>query len=858
MSEITPASFATLGALIRYLRERAHLSQRELAAIVDYHYSYISRLEKDQYTLPHVVLMARFVPALNVQNEPQWIQRLVALAGRVQPARKTESTLAEKKTYRLSSIPSPMIGRGQESTLIADLLLQPHVRLLTIIGPPGVGKTHVALHVAEKNSEYFSDGVLFVNLVPIEKSENVLHALAASLDLLETSTTPSLRMLQSFLQNRNMLIVMDNFEQVLGAGPQLNELLGAAPEIKILVTSREALRIQGEREFPILPLPIPSRSQFGQLDILDDFPAIQLFTQRAIAVQPQFQLTDKNAALVAEICFRLDGLPLAIELAASRIQTLSLVEMLAQFDRLFDWLTRGRRDTPLWRQTLFGAIEWSYELLTGAERLLLARLAVFSGSWTLESAEAVCSDDELLKRNQILDVLSQLVDRSLIVVDFGQDTTRYRFLDTIFHFAVTKLKQAEQWNRLHDRHMEYFSNWAENHIVLIEHESPLHLRSMMDMDGNNIRSALEWGLNGDQITDQALILVGAVGLIWLKQSHFKEALEWVLLYLPRSADYPRHHARLLFLATALSYWRDNLKEGLAYALLGQEIARTTGSKFEWAGILYYLSDIHREMGEFQTALESIETSIAFYTEMENPARLSLALTSRGIILYRMGERMPAQASIEESLKIAVEAHNLWAQSYALRVQADMLRFDGDYPASYQAYERALVVSVEIDDRISIGMELANLSLLANVLGDYFASTHYAKRALSLFQTIGNEYQQPFPMRMLAYAALHEGDPVAARTYCMASLKGNHAIGHETGMIACLICLASIMNAEGNIPDAHDLLNIVLNEMERHSISLMEPDAKVLAALQLDLKIEKIMEHNSVPDLAYVLNKFGIV
>src|SRR5688572_27641806 len=275
MPEITPASFGTFGELIRYLRERAHLSQRELAAIVDYHYSYISRLEKNQYVLTRVVLMARFVPALNIQNEPQWTQRLIELAEQNQKesftaGRRTGPVVREENVHRLPPLITPMIGREQEAILIANLLLQPAVRLLTLIGPPGVGKTHLALHIAEKISDQFSDGALFVNLIPVEKAENVLHALADSLGLLETSTMPGLRMLQSFLQNKNLLIVMDNFEQVLAAAPQLNELLGAAPQIKILVTSREALRIQGEREFPLAPLPTPDESQFDQFDILDD------------------------------------------------------------------------------------------------------------------------------------------------------------------------------------------------------------------------------------------------------------------------------------------------------------------------------------------------------------------------------------------------------------------------------------------------------------------------------------------------------------------------------------------------------------------------------------------------------------
>jgi predicted ATPase len=750
-----------------------------------------------------------------------------------------------------------MVGREQETRQLAKLFLQPHVRLLTIVGPPGVGKTRTSLHVAEKIAHHFEHGAVFVNLAPLTKHEMVLHALADALGLVETSTTPGSRMLETFLQDRNLLIVLDNFEQVLPAAPWLAGLLGAAPSVKMIVTSREALRVQGEHEFPLAPLPVPAENERGDISLLDGFPAVRLFVQRAAAVQPDFELTDQNASLVAEVCRRLDGLPLAIELAAARIQTLSLADMLAQFDRLFDWLTRGRRDTSDWRQTLLGAIEWSYSLLTEAERLLLARLAVFSGGWTLESAEAVCSDAHILRKKDILDLLSQLVDRSLVVMESGNGNTRYRYLDTIHHFSLSKLKESSEWGMLQIRRLEYYSEWAQAMASRLDTDPPMQLRSKMDAEGNNIRAALEFGLQNSPPPLAALGLVCAAGSLWLRHSHFKEALSWVTRYLPFSNNSAEVRSRLLFLAAALSYWRDNLVEALEYGLEGERLAKKINDASTRAALLCYLGDVYRESGELESARKVVEESALLSREARLQVRLSMALTGLGVILYQLGERETAQLHLDEAIDIALAENSMWAQSYALRIQADNLRFDGKFDEAYRAYEHALAVSSEIDDRISTGMELANLSLLANLLDDYSASAYYAGKALALFQSIGNEYQQPFPLRMLAYAYVHENDLKNARTACMASLTGNRTLGHKTGIIASLVCLAGITYAEGNRASARSLLQTLQSEIHANSISLMEPDAKALARLMLDLKVDKKSVSTNSPDLRKILDEFGM-
>jgi predicted ATPase/DNA-binding XRE family transcriptional regulator len=854
---ISPHSFTNFGDLLRYLRARAELTQRDLAAKVGYHYSHLNRLEKNQRTPDTAALMAHFVPALGIENEPDWVSRLLELAEGKEPVAQHQAAQEPangEDLYRLPASLISIIGRERETTLLAKLLLQPETRLLTVLGPPGVGKTSIALHVAEKISHHFANGVVFVNLAPITEPARALHTIAETLGLLETSA----RMLQTFLHTKELLIILDNFEQITAAAPQVGDLLRAAPGVKLLVTSREALRLQGEREFPLEPLPIPAENQFNDLRLLDESPAVRLFVQRASAIDPEFSLTPENASSVAQICRRLDGLPLALELAAARIHMLNPAEMLAQFDRLFDWLTRGRRDTPAWRQTLLGAIEWSYGLLTEPERLLFARLAVFSDGWTLVAAEAVCSDDQKLEKQQILDLLSQLADRSLVVSQSQNGGTRYRFLDTIHQFALVKLKESSEWDALRDAHLDYFSRWVEDVENQLETAPPLELRSRMEAEGNNIRAALEWGLSAATHLESALRLACAAGSVWLKHSHFKEALSWVEKYLLLAGRHPRYMMRLLFLATALSYWRDVVPQAVEYGAQGIESAKKLGDANIHAAILCYLGDLYREQGNLQTAHELALEAVGLCENSPHQTRLSMALTCLGIIRYRMGEREAARADIAHALEVALRERNLWAQSYALRVQADNLRFDGSFVDAFSAYERALSVSSEIDDRISMGMELANLALLANVLDDHAASDYYAQKALALFQVIGNEYQQPFPLRMLAYANLRNGDSERARGYCLESLAGNRVIGHKTGIVACLVCFAEVMLSEGNISGAASLMQTLDAEISTHSLVLMEPDQKAFARVAESLKKRKrgVDAVGDIPNLEQVLNELG--
>jgi len=864
---LTPASFQTLGELLGFLRERAHITQRQLAARVSYHYSYISRIEKNQHTPTISTLIGRFVPALEIQDEPEWMERLVELASResqetTKLPNETETAIPEIKVYRPPASLTSILGREEESKQLIKSLGSEEVRIITIVGPPGVGKTRLSLHVAEQIAKQFKSGVVVVDLAPIPHFAMVLWALAEALGIQETPEASLQVSLESFLQNKHLLIVFDNFEQVLPSASALIDILYRAPHVKMMITSREALRAPGEYELHLAPLPLPEPKEVRKKDV-ENSPAIQLFVQRARAAKPGFQLTDENASRVAEICYRLDGLPLAIELAASRIQTLSLNAMLSQFEKRFSWLTRGRSDIPEWRQTLSGAITWSYQLLTESERVLFHRLSVFEGGWTLEAAEKICSDNEVCQPSEIFNLLLRLTDRSLVVAEPGDDETRYRFLVTIRHFAQEKHSQTDEYERTRAFHLSYYAAWAEQIKSAMNKMSPVEFRHAVEVESNNIFTSLEWSLKESTELENSLNLVSAIGSIWLKLSHFKQALEWVETFLPHTTDdkYKHHRARLLYLKCALTYWHDNLSIATEAGLDAERIARELNDKKLLADILYYLGGgIHRERAELSKAQMCLEESVALCHETRYFSRLSLALTGLSTVTFQQGKKEEADVLVKEAIQIATRENDLWAQNHAIRVQADHLHLEGHLEESLNTYKRALDMSLVTEDHISAGMQLANMALIANVLEDYTASGNYAKSAISIFQMIGSEYQQPFPQRMMAYSAMKAGDLDLARSYLTESLRGNQKLGHQAGILSCLIAFAELEYMKQNFLISKKLFKYVNEQLQKQQLQLLEPDEtarKRLEVLKSNVHSKKLNKAKGIDEFNQLLQELSL-
>jgi predicted ATPase/transcriptional regulator with XRE-family HTH domain len=851
---LTPDSFNNFGELLRFLRERADLSQRELALQVGYHYSYMSRVEKNERLPDTATLMARFVPALGLEDEPRWTERLLRLAASEEktmaprksglnstsPSTKMDSALPllESPLSRLPLSLTPLLGREKEVETVTKLLMRFDVRLVTLVGPPGVGKTRLAIHVANEVAGMFAQGAVFLDLAPLHDPEEMLTALANTLGIQETSGASLMSHLVGNLRQKNMLLVIDNFEHLLSAAPQLVQLLGNSPQIKALITSREALRVTGEREFSVLPLPLPQKDEGDsplESSRLIDYAAIQLFAQRAQAVDHEFQLTPENLNAIAEICRRLDGLPLAIELAAARSKILTPQAMLTQFDRRLDWVAHGARDSSnTSRQTLRGAIEWSYNILSEAERALMRRLAVFSDGWTTQSAEAVCgwegSDpNPILKRTEVLDLLIQLADKSLVITEKQEHETRFRFLETIHDFTREKIKNSEEEVVARNKYLAYYADFAEEMERHIDGFDQVEWAITGDQEHNNLRAALEWGLHPEAEISDALRLAASVSMFWIARSYFREGFERLTAYL-NCAIQPEHRAlqaKILFRAGAMANYMFDFATGRKLCEEAILLARGLGEKRSLANALYYLGEILLNLGQYPEAHKAFEESISLCWEENYPSQLSVSLTSLGMLLSHEGDYERAQSMLEEALAIATRINNMWGMSHALLNLGGVNRYHNHYDAAIHYLERSLEMTTKIGDRHSEGVSYSNLAILYVLREEYAKAGHAAEKAFAVFQTIGDEVQQPFPLRMMAYAAIHAGNFVRARVLIQESLRGNRSLEDIPGQLACVVAFARCCFGEKDFTRAISLCALVETLMNQDNVKLLEPDQKAL-------------------------------
>src|ERR687893_813113 len=398
----------------------------------------------------------------------------------------------DARLNNLPAQPTPLVGRERELGEVRDLLRAEEVRLLTLTGPGGIGKTRLGLQVAAELVDEFEDGVFFVALAPITDPALVASAIAEALGVVEAGDQPLEEGLKGYLRGKELLLLLDNFEQVLGAAPLVGELLSVCPKLKVLATSRSVLRVYGEQEFPVPPLELPDHKRLLSVERLTQYEAVRLFIERAKAARPDFSVTNENAPAVAEICVRLDGLPLAIELAAARIKLLTPKAMLERLGSRMKLLRGGSCDLPERQRTLRGTIEWSHALLEESDQVLFARLAVFSGGRTLEAIEAVCDTEGDLPVDA-LEGVSSLLDKSLLVrEETSEEESRFVMLETIHEYAREKLHESGEAAELSRLHAEYFLAFAEEAEPELEGTEQAPWMERLEADYDNCRAALSW------------------------------------------------------------------------------------------------------------------------------------------------------------------------------------------------------------------------------------------------------------------------------------------------------------------------------------------------------------------------------
>ncbi len=609
------------------------------------------------------------------------------------------------------------IGRETEIAYIKQAISE-H-RLLTLTGPGGTGKTRLALQVARGMIDDFHNGAFFVALAPITDPGLVISTIAQSLDIKETAGRSIMDSLKEYLQGKSLLLLLDNFEQVISAAPVVADLLAACSELKILVTSREALHISGEHEYPVPTLALPALTLSPSPEFISHYPAVELFIQRAQVVKPDFRVTDETVLTVMEICQRLDGLPLAIELAAARVKLLTPRAMLARLGSPLEFLTGGARDLPARQQTLRNAIAWSYDLLDEDEQKLFRQFSVFVGGCTLDAVEAIAAGDQ--SHPPTLDLLGSLLDKSLLRVAEGiNGEPRFLMLETLRDFGMEQLEASGEPNKIRRRHAEFFLGLAEQAEATLESAEQIEWMHRIEQEHDNLRAALEWSRTSAGAEELCLRLAGSLGLFWEVRGYFSEGRERLSAVLLTHAAQGRTAARARLLARAgeLAYRQSDYPATVSFSAESLDICREIGDRQGMASALIKLGNAATEGGDYATAARFLEEALSIWRDLKDMHGTARALISLGWAALRSGNYPLAQARLEEALALSRELANTRSIGFELSGLGEVALRQGDYKRAKQLLEESLELRRHLGNKWGVGVSLGTLGWVAMRDGDW--------------------------------------------------------------------------------------------------------------------------------------------
>ena len=652
------------------------------------------------------------------------------------------------------------IGREREIAEAKRLLAETH--LLTITGPGGSGKTRLSLEIGARLLSEYPDGVWLVEFAHLADPARVPQVLATALSVREEADRPLLVTLVDHLRPKRVLLLLDNCEHLIDACAGLADtLLRGCPEVKILPSSREALGLTGEVVFRVPPLSLPDSRLVPALERLAEYEAVRLFVDRAIAVKPDFTLTDDTAAAVVQICRRLDGIPLAIELAAARVRTLSVQQITAHLDERFRLLTGGSRTALPRHQTLRGLIDWSYGLLSEAERELFRRVSVFVGGWTLEASVAVCAGVDV-DRYDIVELLGRLVDKSLCLIDGEGSDPRYRLLETIRQYGFEKLAETSEGQVVRARHRDFYLGFAEDAEPRLQGPEQVAWLQRLEADHDNLRAALRWSLDCDE-TEAALRLGSALSLFWDTHGYVREGREWL--------DELLAHARERPTSTVTTR-----------RALGKVLDAASRTRARWS--------------EFPQATEFLTQGLAVWRELGDKRGIAEALNNLAVGATQSGDRVRARVLVAESLALFRELSDKRGTAHALNNLAEILRSDGDLPGARALFEESVPLFEAIEERRGLSHALDNLGGILTAQGDYGPAEALYSRSRRLAEELGDNHAVATALRSLGGVAHHRGDHERARSFyedsvarfremgdgfCLAkSLIGYALTSHEMG------------------------------------------------------------------------------
>ncbi len=625
----------------------------------------------------------------------------------------------EEPSARRTAIPTALtsfVGRKRDMAEATRLLSSS--RLVTLTGTAGCGKTRLAMRVAAEVNRQYADGVYWLALAGLTDPALVPQAAAKVLHVGEQPGRPLMEGLLDALLDRQLLLVLDNCEHVLSACAQLVEALLAATEVNVLATSREPLGVTGEMRYPVPPMAFPPLTPAPRE--MEQFDAIQLFVERARAIVPDFALSPDNAEAVASICRHLDGLPLAIELASARVNVLTVEQIAARLDDRFGLLGAAAHATRSHHRTLRAAIDWSYELLSIPEQIMLRRLGVFAGGCSLSTAEAVCAGDGV-EQQQVLELLSSLVNRSLVVAQTLQrGEARYSLLETIREYAREKLLAFAEWSAIHDRHLECFLQLAEETLPKLRGQYQQLWLNWLEGEYDNIRASLTWSLESDRI-EEGLRIANAIYQFWTVRDYVQEGLAWVERLLARADERisPVVRANALAYASTLAGFRGNTAKQMGYGREAGAAAEAAGEEGKRALAWALAAQAHaaRAAGDHQTAFTLSLREIRLHRELGDSYFLGLSLSTTSFTAMSLGKYEEARALLDEGLPLLREVGDPYRIAMALNFSGDLARCEQHYARAQTAYEESIALLREIGAVRDLASALHNLGHNCLHLGD---------------------------------------------------------------------------------------------------------------------------------------------
>ncbi len=673
--------------------------------------------------------------------------------------------------------PMPLIGREKELELIQKFILRDGVNLLTITGPGGIGKTRLALQAATELLDDFEDGVFFISLASIIDPALVPTTILQTLGFATGENQPATDLLKNHLQNKHTLLVIDNFEQVASASSVLAELLKAAPNVKMLVTSQAVLHVYGEYEFNVPPLAVPDINNLPSLEILAQSPAVALFVSRAEAVKVDFSLTAENAPIIAEICSQLDGIPLALELAAARIKLFAPQALLRELSHRLNLLTHKSPDRAPRHQTLRNAVAWSFQLLAPEERALFTQLGVFVGGCTLDAVESICAVGESKLDVPVLEGLASLVDKSMLQHELrANGEPRFMLLETLREYALERLEINEQLGFFRKRHASFFLDFVES--IEPGPKNPNLSAWMKDLEEehDNLRAVLQWALENGEI-EHALRVAGAIWRFWQIHGHVEEGAKWMSAILDRDEKQPTTaRAKALWGAGWLGMVIGNLTQSRAYFEEGATIARALTNTHYLGLSLHGQGAVARAQGDFDRSRAAFEESLPLFKGLEDTENVAWTFEHLGVTAIEQGDFTQADSYLSQGLALFRDLDQRWPCAEALTFLGHAALQQANYAVAQKRYEDALAIYEEMEDKLNIATINSYVGATLFGRGDYVNSVRLYKENLRLSHELKDHWGLAWGMERLAEAAEKLDKPEHAARLWGAAASLRHVSG----------------------------------------------------------------------------------